>query len=306
MIDVFRNRSATRNLAKIATPAPPKPTQEARIIDSVSLGESRPERVSRPSQPDSTAPILAETPELLPQTPLRGERELQWLAKQVELGGVADGLGLGLDEPIVDTVAALQVNGLPTRQSCGGHIDWGCGAPWVDIQSKATPSHLFSEKKGMLFYTTRFQGQEETFREVAEEAGISVEELMSRDNFEKYEGLRSTAFQRSSEKGETEEYRNFVTANKKLRLSFDELLEEYHQKQNVPPDQQIKIAFSFGDNAFRLHSGSKKDLDRDAKSMTEQDKQQLEARLGESRYAMQAFADHLKERFLAQGPAFSA
>jgi len=54
---------------------------------------------------------------------------------------VTDGLGKEIDQGIFDTVVALNVLGIPTRQSCEGHLEWGTGAPWVDIQAKSIDTH---------------------------------------------------------------------------------------------------------------------------------------------------------------------
>lgn len=47
---------------------------------------------------------------------------------------VTDKLGKPIDQGIFETVVALNVLGVKTRQSCEGHLDWGCPFPWIDIQ----------------------------------------------------------------------------------------------------------------------------------------------------------------------------
>lgn len=49
---------------------------------------------------------------------------------------VGDGLGLGIDDGIMDTVIALTANGVPTVASCEGHADRGLPFPWVDISHR--------------------------------------------------------------------------------------------------------------------------------------------------------------------------
>nr|BBH88050.1 hypothetical protein KTC_28010 [Thermosporothrix sp. COM3] len=47
---------------------------------------------------------------------------------------VTDGLGKRIDEEIFETVVVLNALGIPTVQSCGGHLDQrGLLLPWVDI-----------------------------------------------------------------------------------------------------------------------------------------------------------------------------
>lgn len=64
---------------------------------------------------------------------LRQRKELLWQQLQQEFLQLADGLGKGIDDGILNTVIGLNALGITTRQSCEGHIEWGTGAPWVDI-----------------------------------------------------------------------------------------------------------------------------------------------------------------------------
>jgi hypothetical protein len=49
---------------------------------------------------------------------------------------MADKLGNGIDEGIFDTVVALNMLGVYTRQSCEGHLEWGLPHPWIDLYSQ--------------------------------------------------------------------------------------------------------------------------------------------------------------------------
>lgn len=59
----------------------------------------------------------------------------KWNHKLKELDSVTDGLGLGLDKDIKETIAALNLLGVNTSASCEGHPKWGLPYPWVDIQT---------------------------------------------------------------------------------------------------------------------------------------------------------------------------
>jgi hypothetical protein len=58
---------------------------------------------------------------------------------------VGDGLGLGIDDGIVDTVIALTAHGIPTVASCEGHVDHGLAYPWVDVSHRSPKSALTGE-----------------------------------------------------------------------------------------------------------------------------------------------------------------
>ena len=50
-----------------------------------------------------------------------------------EVDQITDKLGEPIDQDVKDTVVALKALGLPTSQSCGGHLDRGGNAPWVEV-----------------------------------------------------------------------------------------------------------------------------------------------------------------------------
>ena len=49
---------------------------------------------------------------------------------------VKDKLGKPIDQGIMETVITLNALAISTAASCEGHLDWGVGAPWVDIASQ--------------------------------------------------------------------------------------------------------------------------------------------------------------------------
>lgn len=57
----------------------------------------------------------------------------QWQQKLKDLDKVADGLGLGIDAGVKETVALLNLAGVHTTASCEGHKNWGFPYPWIDI-----------------------------------------------------------------------------------------------------------------------------------------------------------------------------
>ncbi len=57
----------------------------------------------------------------------------QWQQKLKDLDKVTDGLGLGIDSGIKETVALLNLAGVQTTASCEGHINWGVPYPWIDV-----------------------------------------------------------------------------------------------------------------------------------------------------------------------------
>lgn len=48
---------------------------------------------------------------------------------------VTDKLGKKIDTGIFETVVALNVLGVPTLQSCEGHMGWGVPYPWIALEA---------------------------------------------------------------------------------------------------------------------------------------------------------------------------
>ncbi|MEO8972199.1 MAG: hypothetical protein ABI406_11450 [Ktedonobacteraceae bacterium] len=94
-----------------------------------------------------------------------------------------DKLGKEVDAGIIETVVALNLLGMPTTQSCEGHLNHGTGAPWVDIED-TNASKRSSEVNRLFQQALRFQQQQtritlETKRlfEEAHEAKRAVKRL---------------------------------------------------------------------------------------------------------------------------------
>jgi len=67
-----------------------------------------------------------------------GEKQAIWDRKIEEVKEYKDQAGNKMDEEIVETVVALNVNDIPTIQSCAGHTETGA-MPWVKIQQPGRP-----------------------------------------------------------------------------------------------------------------------------------------------------------------------
>ena len=85
-----------------------------------------------------------------PEQPLKQRKELLWQQMSHELSQITDGLGKGIDSGIMDTVVSLSVLGVPTRQSCEGHLKWSTGAPWVDVEAVGPKVEELEKKLMML------------------------------------------------------------------------------------------------------------------------------------------------------------
>lgn len=60
------------------------------------------------------------------------DKKLEQIRKNIEK--TTDGMGMGIDSGIVDSVLYLNALGINTSQSCEGHIGWGLPGPWIDVR----------------------------------------------------------------------------------------------------------------------------------------------------------------------------
>ncbi len=69
----------------------------------------------------------------------KSAQKIKWAQKLKEIEKITDGLGKGIEEGIEETVVAFNIHGIPTSQSCEGHVDLHTEdyqpamAPWVEI-----------------------------------------------------------------------------------------------------------------------------------------------------------------------------
>ena len=75
------------------------------------------------------------------------EKMQQWEQMKERVSRMVDRLGKPVDKGIAETIIVLNLLGIPTRQSCAGHLKWGVGAPWVDIESKDKKIQELMEKE---------------------------------------------------------------------------------------------------------------------------------------------------------------
>lgn len=70
----------------------------------------------------------------------QGEKREAWQQIRRNVAAIIDEEGGPIDQGMIDTVAALNINSFPTTGSCQGHVKTGAEAngPWVDVEPLAT------------------------------------------------------------------------------------------------------------------------------------------------------------------------
>lgn len=72
------------------------------------------------------------------------EKEAAWNKKLQEIEGYKDQAGNAMDEGMKEVVTALNVNGIPTIQSCAGHLEKYM-LPWVQIGAPGRPEGVYQK-----------------------------------------------------------------------------------------------------------------------------------------------------------------
>jgi len=198
-----------------------------------------------------------------------------------------DGLNKGIDEGIKNTVAYLNVLDFHTSQSCEGHIDGGVPTPWIAIESSSEPEERFIE-------------EEEIFRNVAKEHGISLDQIKIADNMDAY----WEAINKCKQNGETEDFKEWREKNKKLQGKMKLLLDEFYEDRSVEENVKIIIEEN-ADSNFNIRCNMNNGeydsfIKPNNQEMTEEKKKRFTLELERYRAEMDEFTEFLKKKYFEE------
>src|SRR4030042_6451766 len=148
---------------------------------------------------------------------VKSEQKIAWEKKRAEVDKIADKLGLGIDEKIKETIAALNINGFPTIQSCEGHfLESSMRAPWVRIAADNGPEE-------------RYVNQNNILKKKAEKYGVSFKDVENGN----HQKAHQEAWREIGKNKITPEYKQWEKENKKLFRKFSKLLNEFYKDRKV-------------------------------------------------------------------------
>ena len=217
----------------------------------------------------------------------KSEKEIIWEEKLKKVDKIKDSLENEVDELVKETVAAFHVNGLSTSGSCEGHIDWGCSAPWIQVEAVEKPDE-------------RFVGQDEIEIEVAEKYGLRYEDLRygiseESPDYKKRKKAWYEAHKRMIKNGETEAYKEWVAKNNELREKAGRLLEEFYQGREVSDDVKLVIE-ERAEETFRVRNGGENYL-INTKKRTKEQIAEITDNLPKCQQEMKEFTEFLKRKY---------
>lgn len=236
----------------------------------------------------------------------KSEKEILWGQKQQEVDEIADLNGKGIDKDIKESVVAFNMQGLPTSNSCEGHVDRGLPYPFVAVEAEGEPRW-------------HYEGQKELFEEVAKEKGIQPEKLdrSSQDwDINAYEDIEGEAGRRMNERAnkedltDTAEYSEWKKKNKEIFERAQTLLNEYRKNtatKNIDSDTEIIMEGNEETSVtFRPKSGFERGVDAQRyiekravqnRELSIEEHVELFKKLEKRRTAMNDFTAFLKKRY---------
>ena len=200
-----------------------------------------------------------------------------------ELLGTADAENKGIDPGIFETVLYLNALDLPTTQSCEGHAEEGRGRPfpWVRFEAPDEPHE-------------RFVGETDAYQRAADEAGVLVEQLRQGKPDDAYWQLHREI----SQYEETPEFQRWMKKNLELHEKVTNLLNEFYQSREVPPDTCLVVEDSSGLN-FEVHSNEENSKKFAWHEAAPEELAAAREKLPRRREELVAFTEFLKHKYLS-------
>lgn len=208
------------------------------------------------------------------------EKTKAWLDQLEKIEHIGDALGFPIDPNIRETVAALNLSGMPTSASCEGHTDRGRGAPWVEVEAPNRPQE-------------RYVGENGIIETIAQKYGVPADDVRTARNYEAWKEATNLAV----DNGETHEYRLWREENKPLQEQLRAFLDEFYQGKTTEGATHLELT-SDPEGTCRLHNRGE-DFQRSSHALTDDERRRLADRLVEYREEMEAFTEFLKEKYFS-------
>jgi hypothetical protein len=214
---------------------------------------------------------------------LQVDKEKKWQAQVTFLENIED--SQTIDPAIKETVAGLNLNGVNTSASCGGHevclergdTPW----PWILVEALDQPRE-------------KFIGELDAMQKFAESKHITLEELRhSEDQF--------VAIDSVSKNPLTAEYIEWENKCRQLERMVGSLLEDFYRNRQVADYVKIKIGRGIHEDVyFYVSNMIDQDLSDKASNgtLSIDETNLLVSQLADRQKEMKDFAKFLKDRFL--------
>lgn len=200
-------------------------------------------------------------------------KQQQWEELSQKVDTWTDRLGKPIDPGIKEVVIALNLLGIPTRQSCEGHLDWGLPYPWVDFEIDAVEI-----RNRYLEIYEQAQKEESSLKE--KHPHLSLDELDDLPEMKFINALHMERFKLSEELEKQEQ---------ELLKPLYSYLEQFYQSRPHPYDLMLVVIR----NRLQSIGGERQAIRSDSEKMD---------MLMKYRQEMKDFAVFLKNKFFNETP----
>jgi len=216
----------------------------------------------------------------------KSEKQQIWETKLKELSSVVDNEGTPIDKDILETVAALNLNGFPTIKSCAGHTQMHPLAfPFILGWADGRPENRFdNDKKIRQTIARKHRGFP---------AEIEFNPLATKEYFKIVEkrGLK-----------ETKEYQEWDKKNIIIQKTIRSFLRQFYSKRNVSKDMRIYLPKTKG--VYLVMVGNPKIKKRmEKKDLIPSEKLKIEKNITDAQKEIKLFTEFLN--FLKREKLFS-
>lgn len=234
----------------------------------------------------------------------RQEKERLWKKKVEEVRTWKDVPGTEMDEGIIETVVAFNLNGLTTFSSCEGH-EVNYTFPHVDLVLPQQPIETFiNERKIIKHVAEKFNFPVEEYWEALVGKDTKTLSTLGNQFGNLYHGKiikeASIIYRKNEKTNERKEWEKGVrVVTKKAQI----LLDEFYRNRELDPEigltilslsSQVMSAITYNNPDVQLLT-----LDQEWESKySDDEKKALQEKIARSRLEMQAFGLFLKNKFL--------
>ncbi|HYE22013.1 MAG TPA: hypothetical protein VD998_00305 [Verrucomicrobiae bacterium] len=205
------------------------------------------------------------------------EKEVAWNNKVKEASDYKDAVGNKMDDGVIETVAALNLLGFPTNQSCAGHPE-KLISPYIGITEPGYPEETYV-------------GQKAVENEIAIKYGIGIGDLKGGKNYHTAAAKEARSIYSKNEK--TQEFMEWQNRLMVLWDKADRLIAEFNENREVEP--KIKLRHKWGQISM---TGNPEDDDPfDETPLTQEQRQELLPRIIAAQKEMRDFTEFLKKKF---------
>lgn len=200
-----------------------------------------------------------------------------WNSKIKELAGIKDNQGVPIDKDILETVAAMNLNGFPTVVSCAGHTEsHPLTYPFVLGWALEKPKNRYTNDEMIRIKLAHGWSSDQI--ELNPEASSEYYKYVSEHHLQ-----------------ETKEFKQWIKKNRKLQKEITLLLQQFYSNRKVP--QYAKIYLAKPRILYLLMTGRKKTKDDLRNNTIKPDKiEKIKREIIAGQNEMKLFTEFLKNK----------